>query len=81
MMIVFTFLTLVFCFLKASTGAVLPRQSEPPLPPLITLEEHFTSAEALPGQYVVQPPWIIQKLRDLDSLRLEEMDQGKITKQ
>ena len=78
-MILSAFLTLVFYFLKASTGAVLPRQH--PLPPFITLEEHFTPAAIIPGQYAGSPQWYIEKLEDLDSLRLEEMDQARITKQ
>ena len=76
-MIVFTLLPLVFCLWKASTLAIPPRQS---LPPFITLEEHFTTAE-IAAQYTSQAPWIIQKLEDLDGLRLAEMDQGQIIKQ
>lgn len=42
-MILFAVLPLVFSFLKACTGAVLPQY--PPLPPFIALEEHFTITE------------------------------------
>lgn len=77
-MIALAVLSLVFSFLKACTGAVVPQY--PPLPPFITLEEHFTTAEIV-GQDNVTPPWIVQKLLDLDALRLEEMDQGRINKQ
>lgn len=77
-MIVFAVLPLVLTFLKACTGAVLPQY--PPLPPFIALEEHFTIAE-IAVQNTGTPPWIVQKLLDLDGLRLEEMDQGRVTKQ
>lgn len=77
-MIVFTVLPLVFIFMRAYTGAVLPRY--PPLPPLIALEEHFTTAD-IAAQNNATAPSIVQKLLDLDGLRLEKMDQGQITKQ
>ena len=77
-MIALVVLPLIFSFLKACTGAVLPQY--PPLPPFIALEEHFTTAE-IAGQNNATSPWIVQKLLDLDALRLEEMDQGRITKQ
>lgn len=77
-MIVLAVLPLVVTFLKACTGAVLPQY--PPLPPFIALEEHFTIPE-IAVQNTATPPWIVQKLLDLDGLRLEEMDQGRITKQ
>lgn len=77
-MIFITFLTLMSSFLKMSTGAVLPRSL--PLPPFITLEEHFATAE-IATQYVNQAPWIVQKLEDLDGVRLQDMDQGNVAKQ
>ena len=77
-MSLFAFLTFVLCLLQACTGAVLPQL--PPLPPFMTLEEHFVTAEIVP-QDTSQPPWLIQKLEDLDTLRLDEMDKGHITKQ
>lgn len=46
----------------------------------MTLEEHFVTAELVP-QDANQAPWLIQKLEDLDTLRLEEMDEGRVTKQ
>lgn len=77
-MIVFVVLPLVFSFLEACIGAVLPQY--PPLPPFIALEEHFSIAE-IAVQNTATQPWIVQKLLDLDVLRLKEMDQGRITKQ
>ena len=77
-MIVLTFLFFLFCFLHPSAAAVLPRL--PPLPPFITLEEHFTPAE-LAYQDAAVPLYYHEKLEDLDGLRLQEMDQGRITKQ
>lgn len=77
-MSLFAFLTFVSCLLHASTGAVLPQL--PPLPPFMTLEEHFVTAEVVP-QDASQAPWLIQKLEDLDTLRLKEMDEGHINKQ
>ena len=77
-MVFITFLTLVFSFLKVSTGAVLPRSLS--LPPFITLEEHFATAD-IATQYVNQAQWIVQKLEDLDGVRLRDMDQGNIVKQ
>ena len=77
-MIVVTILAFPFLFLDCSAAAVLPR--DPPLPPFITLEEHFTPAE-LASQDIALPLYIQQKLADLDGLRLQEMDQGRIAKQ
>ena len=77
-MIVLTFFIFLFCFLHPSAGAVLPR--DPPLPPFITLEEHFHPAE-IASQDAAAPLYIQQKLGDLDGLRLQEMDQGRIAKQ
>ena len=77
-MIVLTFLFFLFCFLHPSAAAVLPRNST--LPPFITLEKHFTPAE-LAYQDAVVPLYYRQKLADLDGLRLQEMDQGRIAKQ
>ena len=77
-MILFTLVTLLSCFLKAATGAVLSRAA--PLPPFITMEEHFNTPEIAP-QDAGQAPAILQRLADLGSLRLKEMDQAKITKQ
>ena len=77
-MIVLTFLFFLCCFLHSSAAAVLPRV--PPLPPFITLEEHFTPAE-ISSQDAASPLYIQQKLADLDGLRLQEMDQGRIAKQ
>ena len=77
-MILHAVLICVVCFFKASIAVALPRN--PPLPPFITLEEHFTTAE-LAAQNTGTAPWIVQKLADLDGLRLDEMDQGRITKQ
>ena len=77
-MLVSAVLSLLFVFFKACVGAVLPQH--PPLPPFIALEEHFTTAE-IAAQNTATPPWIVQKLLDLDGIRLEEMDQGRITKQ
>ena len=57
--------------------AIFPRK---PLPPFITLEEHFTIAE-IAVQYTNQAPWIIQKLEDLGTLRLKDMDGGNVAKQ
>ena len=77
-MIVLTFLFFPFCFLHSSAAAVLPW--DPSLPPFITLEEHFTPTE-IAFQDAAAPLYIQQKLADLDGLRLQEMDQGRITKQ
>lgn len=77
-MISLNFLFFSFCFLHSSAAAVLPR--DPPLPPFITLEEHFTPAE-ISSQDAAAPPYIQQKLADLDGLRLQEMDEGRIVKQ
>ena len=78
-MIPFTFLTAVFSFFfTLSTAAVLPRY--PPLPPFITLEEHFTTSE-FSAQTATTQAWLVQKLLDLDGLRIQEMDEGRITKQ
>ena len=77
-MVVVSLFLLSTSFLKASTAAVLARA--PPLPPFITLEEHFYSAPII-AQDTTTPGWLIQKLADLDGLRIKEMDQGRITKQ
>lgn len=52
--------------------------------PLITLEEHFFSAQAATGKYVEQLKFlkgVEAKLMDLGSLRLQEMDKGAVTLQ
>ena len=77
-MIFLSFLPLLCYFLKASTAAVLSRA--PPLPPLITLEEHFYTPE-IAAENPATPGWITQKLLDLDGLRIRDMDQGRVTKQ
>ena len=77
-MITLTFSSFLFCLLRSSAAAVLPR--DPPLPPFITLEEHFTPAE-IAYQDAASPLYIQQKLADVDGLRLQEMDEGRITKQ
>ena len=57
------------------------------VPPLIALEEHFFSADvlnSLDDKYAEQfkyVPGLRDKLGDLDSLRLSEMDEGKISMQ
>lgn len=77
-MIFLTFLSFLCCFLHSSAAAVLPR--DPPLPPFITLEKHFTPAE-IAFQDAAAPLYIQQKLADVDGLRLQQMDQGRIAKQ
>ena len=77
-MIVLTFLFFLFYFLHPSAAVVLPRNSS--LPPFITLEEHFTPAE-LAYQDAALPLRYQEKLRDLDGVRLQEMDQAQIAKQ
>ncbi|KAF8861693.1 amidohydrolase 2 [Acephala macrosclerotiorum] len=57
------------------------------VPPLITLEEHFISREALPsfsGKYSEQLrhiPGLTEKLSDLGAFRLQNMEAGKISLQ
>ena len=77
-MILFAFLPVVFAFARLSTAAVLPRH--PPLPPFITLEEHFVAPELL-AQFASTAAWQVQKLLDLDGLRIQDMDEARITKQ
>ena len=77
-MIILASFTFLVCFLNSSAAAVLPR--DPPLPPFITLEEHF-SPNNLASQNAAAPLYIQQKLVDLGALRLREMDQGRIAKQ
>lgn len=72
-MISLTVFVCVSCFLKALTALPL----DLPLPPFITLEEHFTT-NALATQVAAS---LRSTLEDLDGLRLQEMDQGRIAKQ
>ncbi|KAE8444726.1 hypothetical protein EG329_014286 [Mollisiaceae sp. DMI_Dod_QoI] len=57
------------------------------VPPLITLEEHFISQDALPsfsGKYSEQlkhVPGLSEKLADLGPIRLQNMDAGRISLQ
>lgn len=60
-----------------------------PLPPLITLEEHFLSESAMADPAVYQRyseqskhlPGLETKLRDLDKIRLQEMEAGQVSLQ
>lgn len=73
-MIVVAILAFLFSFLDCSAVAVLPR--DPPF----TLEEHFTPPE-LASQDAASPLYVQQELADLDGLRLQKMDKGRIAKQ
>ncbi|KAG5800960.1 hypothetical protein H9Q69_000087 [Fusarium xylarioides] len=59
----------------------------PTLPPLITLEEHFVSANLLPelssiySEQLKHLPEVANRLTDLDSLRLQDMDKNDIALQ
>ena len=77
-MIVLVSLAVLCYLLDSSAAVVLPWN--PQLPPFVTLEEHFTPAE-LAFQDAASPLYIQQKLADVDGLRLQEMDEGRITKQ
>lgn len=72
-MISVTVSVLVSCFLKVLTALPV----DLPLPPFITLEEHFTTT-TLATQVAAS---LRSTLEDLDGLRLQEMDQGRIAKQ
>lgn len=73
-MIVVTILAFLFSFLDCSAVAVLPRDYPS------TLEEHFTPPE-LASQDAASPLYSQQKLADLDGLRLQMTDKGRIAKQ
>lgn len=73
-MIVVTILAFLFSFLDCSAVAVLPRD------PLFTLEEHFTPPE-LASRDAASPLYVQQKLADLDGLRIQKMDKGRVAKQ
>ncbi|KAG9776198.1 amidohydrolase 2, partial [Aureobasidium melanogenum] len=59
----------------------------PPLPPLITLEEHFISEAMLSShgdkysEQLKHIPGLTEKLADLDTLRLQHMDAGRVSLQ
>lgn len=57
-----------------------------PLPPLITLEEHYVSPTIRAAQkdrdhYSTFPPHLVKKLESLDDVRLKDMDDGGVTLQ
>ena len=73
-MLIFTSLAFVFRFLGTSIALPL----DLPLPRLVALEEHFTTTSiGAPNA----PLWIRPKLEDLDGLRLQEMNEGRVAKQ
>ena len=59
---------------------ISPTSPDDRLPPLITLEEHFISP-ALEPEVSRYPQFFLERLPDMDKLRLKEMDEGQIVKQ